>query len=339
MSGARKKGDGKLSGAQKAAVVLMSIDEEAASKIFAMMGEEEIREISHAMSTLGSLKSDSVDNLLMEFTNQISEGGDFIGGLEAAEKLLKKALGKEKVESLMEEIAGPAGRTTWDKLDNVSEDILASYLKNEYPQTAALILSKVSTPQAAKVLGVLPEEFALEVIQRMITIEPVKKEVLGGIEKALQAEFVSNLAVTKKQDSFETIANIFNNFDRSTESKFMELLDQKDKASAERIRELMFTFDDLAKLDSAGIQSLLRVADKDKLAIALKGANEQLRELFFKNMSERAAKILREDIASKGPMRMKDVDEAQTAIVSSAKDLIDSGEIQIIEEGEEEMVY
>lgn len=336
---ARKKGDSKLSGAQKAAVVMMSINEEAASKLFALMNEEEIREISHAMSSLGSLKSDSVETLLSEFTNQISEGGDFVGGPEAAEKLLKKALGKEKVDSLLEEISGPAGRTTWDKLNNVSEDILAAYLKNEYPQTAALVLSKVNSAQAAKVLSVLPEEFSMEVIQRMITMEPVKKEVLSGIEKTLQAEFVSNLSVTKKQDSFEAIADIFNNFDRNTESKFMELLDKNDKNSAERIRELMFTFDDLAQIDNAGIQALLRVADKDKLAIALKGTNDELRKLFFSNMSERAAKILKEDMESKGPMRMRDVDEAQTAIVASAKELIDSGEIKIAEEEEEEMVY
>jgi flagellar motor switch protein FliG len=335
----RKAGDGKLSGAHKSAVVLMSIDEESASKIFAMMAEDEIREISHAMSSLGSLKSETVDNLLREFINQISEGGDFVGGLDAAEKLLKKALGKERVESLMEEIAGPAGRTTWDKLNNVGEDILAAYLKNEYPQTAALILSKVSTAQAARVLSVLPDDFALEAIQRMMTMEPVKKEVLAGIEKALQAEFVSNLAVTKKADSFETIAEIFNNFDRNTEGKFFELLDKENKESAEKIRDLMFTFEDLVKIDDTGIQAILRVADKDKLAAALKGANDEMREIFFRNMSERAAKILKEDMESKGPMKMRDVDEAQTSVVTSAKELIDSGEIELASEDEEEMIY
>ena len=240
----------------------------------------------------------------------------------------------------MEDISGPVGRTTWDKLNNVSEETLATYLKNEHPQTVALVLSKVKTVQAAKVLGVLPDELALEVIMRMIAMEPVKREVLIGIEKTLQSEFMSNLAATKKLDSYEMIAEVFNNFDRTTESKFMGLLETRAPDSATRIRELMFTFDDLGSVDAKGIQTLMRNVDKDKLAIALKGASEDMRELFFSNMSERAAKIMQEDMASKGPVRMKDVDEAQMAVVNVARDLAESGEIMIADnKSEDQLVY
>jgi flagellar motor switch protein FliG len=327
--------ESKLSGAEKAAIIMMSVDEQAASKIISLMSEDEVREISHAMSSLGPVRSEMIENLMTEFVNEMTEGGSIVGNMDAVEKILEKALGKERVAGLMEEISGPAGRTTWDKLNNVNEEVLATYIKNEYPQTAALVVSKIRPAQASKVLSALPEEFALEIIMRMITLEPVKKEVLQGVEKTLQSEFMSNLAATKKQDSYEVIAEIFNNFDRNNESKFMELLDGRDTDSAERVRELMFTFEDLANLDDMGVQALIRKVDKEKLAVALKGANDKLREMFFNNMSERAAKILQEDMESKGPVRIKDVDEAQQAIVTIAKDLADSGEI-IISDGSEE---
>ena len=167
----------------------------------------------------------------------------------------------------------------------------------------------------------------------MLTMESVKKDVLEGIEKTLRMEFMSNLAKTQKRDSHEIMADIFNNFDRATESRFMKVLEDRDKDAADRIRKLMFTFEDLKKVDAAGIQALMRVIDKDKLAIALKGASEEIKALFFGNMSERAAKILREDMEAKGPVRIKDVDEAQMVIVSTAKDLAGKGEIVIAEPG------
>lgn len=337
----RKSADGKFNGVQKAAIVMMSLEESIASKVFSMMDEEEIKEISHVMSSLGTVPAETVDNLMVEFSEQMSTGGNVVGDLEHTKKLLSKILGPERVETLLDDLGGPIGRNTWDKLNNVNEEVLASFLKNEYPQTAALVLTKIRTSQAARVLSVLPDDFAMDVIQRMITIEPVKKEVLNDIEKTLQAEFMSNLASTKQFDSYEMIAEVFNNFDRNTENKFLEMLEKNDSESAERIRELMFTFEDLIKIDAAGIQTIIRSADKEKLTVALKGANDELRDLFFKNMSERAAKIMKEDMESKGPVRMRDVDEAQMSIVTTAKDLAESGEIIVPDGGEEEeeMIY
>jgi flagellar motor switch protein FliG len=323
----------KLNGSQKIAIFMMSIGEETASKLFGMMDDEEIREISSTMATLGEISAETVERLYIEFAEQMSASGAVVGTYDTAERLLVKALGKERVDSIMEDIRGPAGKTTWDKLGNVSEEILANYLKNEYPQTIALVLSKIKADHAARVLTVLPEDLSLEVIMRMLTLDSVKKEVLEGLEKTLRMEFMSNLAKTQRRDSHEVMADIFNNFDRATESRFMKVLEERDKAASDRIRALMFTFEDLKKLDSAGIQALMRVIDKEKLAIALKGASEGIKALFFGNMSERAAKILREDMESKGPVRIKDVDEAQMIIVSTAKDLAAKGEIIIAEPG------
>ena len=319
----------KLSGAQKVAIFMMSIGEENAGKIFGMMDDEEIREISGTMATLGEISSETVERLYVEFAEQMSASGAVVGTFDTAERLLMKALGKDRVDSIMEDIRGPAGKTTWDKLGNVSEEVLAGYLKNEYPQTIALVLSKIKPDHAARVLTVLPEDMGLEVIMRMLTMEAVKKEVLEGIEKTLRMEFMSNLAKTQRRDSHEMMADIFNNFDRSTESRFMKVLENRDKESADRIRALMFTFEDLKKVDKAGVQALLRGVDKDKLAIALKGASDPMKALFFDNMSERAAKILREDMEAKGPVRIRDVDEAQMAIVMLAKDLAAKGDITI----------
>ncbi len=330
----------KLTGLQKAAIFLIAVGEEQATKLFNMMEDDEIKDISGTMSQLGQISSDVVERLFAEFSEQISAAGVVVGTFDSTERLLTKALGKGKVDSIMEEIRGPAGRTTWDKLGNVSEEVLASFLKNEYPQTIALVLSKIKADHASKVLTNLPEEITTDVILRMLGMEAVKKDVLDGIERTLKREFMSNLAKTQRRDSYQMLAEIFNNFDRATETKFMGKLEERSTEAAERIRKLMFTFEDLIKIDAFGIQTLLRLCDKEKLTVALKGASEGIKQLFFNNLSERAAKIMKEDMANKGPVRIKEVDEAQQYIVNIAKDLAAKGEI-IISEGnpEDQMVY
>jgi flagellar motor switch protein FliG len=246
----------------------------------------------------------------------------------------------EKVDALMEEIRGPAGRTMWDKLGNVNEAVLANYLKNEYPQTVAVVLSKIKSEHAARVLAALPEDFALECVTRMLRMEPVQREILDKIEQTLRTEFMSNLARTSKRDSHEMMADIFNAFDRQTEARFITALEERNREAAERIRALMFVFEDLSRLDPSGVQTLLRAVDKDSLALAMKGASDGLREQFFSNMSERAAKIMREDMESMGPVRLRDVDQAQMAMVQVAKDLAAKGEIMLAGAGgDDELVY
>jgi len=218
--------------------------------------------------------------------------------------------------------------------------VLANYLRNEYPQTVAVILSKVKTDHASRVLSVLPENFSLEVIMRMLRMEAVQKDILDHVERTLRSEFMTNLASAAKRDSHEHMADIFNNLDRNTEDRFMTALDERNRESAERIRALMFTFDDLVRLDASGIQLLLRQVEKDQLAMSLKGAAEDVKDLFFSNMSERAGKMMREDMEAMGAVRLKDVDEAQATVVSNAKALADAGEI-VISTGDEEseLVY
>ena len=329
----------KLTGPERAAVVLLALGEDHGT-IWEQLDEEEIKEISQAMAGLGTVAASVVEQLLVDFISGMSGAGAIMGSFEQTQRLLQNFLPPEKVDSLMEEIRGPAGRTMWDKLGNVNEAVLANYLKNEYPQTVAVVLSKVKSEHAARVLAALPEDFALECVTRMLRMEPVQREILDKIEQTLRTEFMSNLARTSKRDSHEMMAEIFNNFDRQTESRFIAALEERNRESAERIRALMFVFEDLSKLDPGGVQTLLRGVEKDQLALALKGASDSLREMFFSNMSERAAKIMREDMESMGPVRLRDVDQAQMNMVQVAKDLAAKGEIMLAGAGgDDELIY
>ena len=329
----------RLSGPERAAVVLLALGEEHKT-IWEHLDEEEIKEISQAMASLGTVSSTAVEQLLVDFISGMSGAGAIMGSFEQTQRLLQAFLPPDKVDSLMEEIRGPAGRTMWDKLGNVNEAVLANYLKNEYPQTVAVVLSKVKSDHAARVLAALPEDFALECVTRMLRMEPVQREILDKIEQTLRTEFMSNLARTSKRDSHEMMADIFNAFDRQTEARFIAALEERSRESAERIRALMFVFEELSKLDPGGVQTLLRGVEKDQLALALKGASDSLREMFFSNMSERAAKIMREDMEGMGPVRLRDVDQAQMAMVQVAKDLAAKGEIMLAGAGgDDELIY
>ncbi len=329
-----------LAGPQKAAILMLSLGEEHSSRLFEMMDDEEIREISVIMAGLGTISSGLVERLFVEFADTISDTGSLVGSYESTERLLLKTLSKDRVSLIMEEIRGPAGKTMWEKLGNVNEQVLANYLKNEYPQTVAVVLSKIKTEHASRVISLLPETFAMEVIMRMLRMEAIQKDILDGVEQTLRTEFMSNLSRSTRADSHEVIAEIFNHLDRNTENRFMSALEERNRESAERVKALMFTFEDLTRIDTLGIQTLLRNAEKDKLGMALKGASDNIKELFFKNMSSRAGKMLKEDMDAMGPVRLKDVDDAQAAIVMLAKDLASAGEIVIAEGGDgDELVY
>lgn len=330
-----------LSGPEKAAILVLSLSEDQTAKIFQQMDDDEIMEISQTVANLGKVSPGVVERLFVDFAEQMSSTNVLIGTQDSTERLLSKAgLEQGRIETIMEEIRGPAGRTMWEKLGNVSEEVLATFLQKEYPQTVSVVLSKISTDHAARVLALLPENFAIEVIHRMLRMEAVQKDILDEVEKTLRQEFMTNLAKTQRRDSHEVIAEIFNSLDRAIENRFMEELEKTVPEAAEKIRSLMFTFEDLVNLDPASVQTLIRAADKEKLPVALKGATETLKDLFFSNMSERAAKIMKEDMAAMGPVRLKDVEEAQQYAVNLAKDLEARGEITIASgDAEDELIY
>ena len=318
---------------------MLALGEEHCARLFALMHEDEIRDVSAAMSRLGPVRAEMVERLCSDFTRNMGNAGNLVGSFDSTERLLQRSLPRDRAVQIMEEIRGPAGRTMWDKLGNVNEAVLANYLKNEYPQTVAVVLSKVKPEHAARVLVLLPESFAMEVIMRMLRMESVQKDVLEGVERTLRSEFMSNLARSARRDSHELMAEIFNNLDRQSEIRFLSALEERNQDAAERVKALMFTFDDLQRLGQPALQVLLREVEKDKLSLALKGASEKLRALFFASLSERAGKMLREEIEALGPVKLRQVDEAQATIVAAAKELAAQGRIDLGESKDEEVVY
>src|SRR6202034_3947775 len=316
------------------------LGEQYGGKIWSLLDDDEVRELSMVMSTLGTVEADVVEDLLLEFVSRMSASGALMGTFDGTERLLQQYLPAERVTGIMDEIRGPAGRNMWEKLSNVQEEVLANYLKNEYPQTIAVVLSKLKPEHAARGLAILPEDMALDVIGRMLRMDAAQKGVNERVEQTLRTEFMSNPSQPRRRDAHEVMAEIFNNFDRQTETRFLTALEEDNRESAERIKTLMFTFDDLIKLDPASAQTLMRHIEKDKLAIALKGAAEPVRQFFLSNMSTRAAKMLVDDMTAMGPVRLREVDDAQVLLVNLAKDLAAKGEIVISKtRGEEELIY
>ncbi len=326
------------SGVDKAAMLMLAIKPETAARIMSVLEEDEIKLISQAMSRLGAVNSELMEQLLSEIEGGDTDNATFIGNVQSTERFLRKVLSKEKVDVILEDIRGPAGRNIWDKLGNVNGDVLANYLKNEYPQTAALIISRLAPEQAADVLSLLSADFAFEVIKRIILMDPVKQEVLDRVEKTLRTEFISGLSKAQKFDNKQLIAEIFNRLNRNDESKFMSMLEQYDNNIADKIKSLMFTFEDIKRIGPNGVQAVLKLCDKNKLPLALKGASEEIRKMFLDNMSQRAAKLLRDEIESMGPVKLKDVDQAQSDIILITKTLIAKGEIDLTS-SDDQMVY
>lgn len=329
-----------LNGAQRAAVILLILGDEFGRPIWSELEDEEIRIISRSMADLGTVDAEVVEQIMVDFISKVSNAGAVTGSFDRTESLLQRLLPKNQVSAIMEEIRGPAGRNMWQKLANIEASVLANFLKNEYPQTVAVVLSKIKPDHAAQVLSHLPEEFAIDVVQRMLRMESVQKEALDYIEQTLRSEFVATLAQTARKDPHESMAVIFNSFDRQTESRFLSALDVMNKDSARKIRALMFTFEDLQKLDPAGVQVLMRGVDREVLTRALKGASQAMKDFFLAGMSSRAAKNLLDDLQSMGPLRLKEVDEAQSKMVQIAKNLADKGEIMIAKNNsEDELIY
>jgi len=330
----------RLKGPQRAAVLMFALGEQHGEKVWKLLDDDELRQLSTVMSSLGTVEAESVESLIIEFVGHLSASGALLGNFEATERLLVQYLPPDRVANIMEEVRGPAGRNMWEKLSNVHEQVLANYLKNEYPQTVAVVISKIRPEHAARVLAILPEELALDVVSRMLRMEAVQKEVIERLESTLRTEFMSNLSQTRRRDAHEVMAEIFNNFDRQTETRFITSLEEHNREAAERIKTLMFTFDDLVKLDAGSAQTLMRHVDKDKLGVALKGANDTVRQFFLGNMSTRAAKMLVDDMQTLGPVRLRDVDDAQALLVNLAKDLAAKGEIMISKNrADEELIY
>lgn len=326
-----------LTGLQKASVFLLALPTNYVESIFDKLEETEITLLVQSMSSLGKVSAEIVQKVFDEFVEHVSSTGNLVGSFYAAQRLLTEVLGEEKARSIMADVRGPSGRTIWDKLCNINVEVLVKFLRNEHPQAIALILSQLPAAHTATILSLLPQPLAAEVILRSLKIESVQAHVMKDMESTLKREFMTTMTLSNTRDPHQALAEVFNSFERATESAFMEVLETHNAEAAARIKSLMFTFDDLARLDGFSLQKVIRSVDNNRLLVALRGADERMKDLFFTNMSERAAKLMREDIQSMPPVRLKEVEEAQIEIVRQAKSLMDAGEVSLRESDQKEL--
>lgn len=325
-----------LSLGAKAAIVVMSLGEEIAAEVLKYMGPKEIKKISTYVATLGEIEQDVIDYVIEEFQAALIEGGVMLPGsstfLKAA---ITAALGDDAGGRLLEEIQSETSQL--DVLDDVDSRTLASILQKEHPQTIALVMSHTEIDKAAEVVALLPEELQLEVVYRIARLDAVSSDILQEVEQALLNEIRGMTGLgSQVAGGVSLVADILNQVDKATESRILENIDDMNPEMAEEIRELMFVFEDLLKIDDRGMQTLLKEVENDVLVMALKTANEVIRDKIFRNISSRAAERIREDLDNMGPVRLSDVEKGQGEIVRVALKLEEDGRIQILRSGSED---
>jgi flagellar motor switch protein FliG len=310
---------------------MLAMGKEKFAPIWDQLSVEEIKEVSSGIASLGRVPTTIVEHFLARFSGELGGGSGLYGSLEAAENWLGDFFSEDELGDIMSDIRGPSGKTVWDKLSNVSDTVLASYLKNENPQTVALILHNLEPSHSARVIQTLPREIVADIIYRMLNIDTVQSDVLRRVEETLRQEFMNNLARTQRRNSHEALAEMFNSLDVKTGEFFLGDLEKLSEDDAEKIRALMFTFTDLLGLLPEAIQAIIRTAEKRDLALALKPMDDEVKQKFFSAMTERAAKLMREEMQAMGPVRARDCEEAQANLVRVAKTLADRGEIILID--------
>ncbi len=330
----------KYTGPEKAAIFLMSLGEEGASKILAEMQEREIQSIGNYMSAMGDVELSTVDEVSRDFFNNMATGGGGLGisGLDFLKTTLMRALDPAKATEILNNITTP-GEDLGGGLDTVrmlEPKVVANFLSNEHPQTAAIVLAHLETGMAGSTLREMPEETRMEVVYRLATLERVSPQVLRDLDEALQSEFRSSGAVSgSKMGGVEAAAEIMGTIDRATETSILTAMDEVDPDLANDIRNLRFTYEDILKVDDHGVQLILKEISQEDLLISLKTASDELTDKIFSNMSERASTMLKEDLEALGLTKITDVERAQQKIVSIVKRLEEEGRLVVGGGGEE----
>lgn len=323
------------SGIEKAALFLLSVGEEAASEILKNLELQQVGMITSCMSRLRAVKKQDMDELLQEVSGRISSGDVHLTGGDFVKRVLKKGLGEENASKILELAAQ---ETYLDTLKWVDAKTLSNFLITEHPQTVALILSLLDAAQAAEVLARLPDNIKEDVAKRIATTEKIPESAISELEEVLKGQLDIKGGRGRKVGGIKAVAEILNHSDRSTEQMILERMEKENLKLADSIRQLMFVFDDLVQVDDKGIQTILKEVKTEDLSLALKTAANNLKEKIFKNMSQRAAQILKEEMELKGPAKVSDVEKAQQNIVKIARKLEVEGKIAIAGRGGDELV-
>jgi len=326
-----------LTGPEKAAIFMLTLGEDFSAQVFKRLEEDEIKLVGRQMAKIDHVDKDDMTALLAEFKTDSGSEDLYLSGNDLLEQALKRALNTDKASAILEEIRSDWKLTLFQKARKLEPKVLTNFLRNEHPQTIALVMAVLDPAQAAAVLAELKEEVQVEVVMRMAELDKVSPEILVDVDRVLQDELLSVEGMEgQRLGGVESVAEILNNADRALEAMVLEGVEEQRENLADEIRRLMFVFEDLNGVDDRGIMSILKEVSTDDLKLAMRTASEELKEKIFKNMSSRAVEMLQEDMEIMGPVRVKDVEGAQQAILKIAKRLEQEGKIQLLQGGGED---
>lgn len=329
-----------FTGPQKTAIVLLALGDKFTAEVFKRMERNEIAAVSKAMLTTDSIPREQVLEVLKEYNEALAYGAELlVGGADQVKRLLTKSLDSETAKYIMDSLDLDTGPTPFQELENVSPRILAQILRNEHPQTLALILGHLHPDQAADLISHLPAGVRAEVLMRLAKLEAVAEEMLMEVDKVLQSQLIAMGGKEgKKVGGVSAVAEILNAVDRNTEEEVLSEIEEESTQMAEDIRNLMFVFEDIKAVDDVAIRELLKEVSNEDLTVALKGASDELKEKFFKNLSERASTMIKEDLEIMPPKKLSEVEAAQQNIVKTVRRLEDEGKIVISRGGSDVFV-
>ena len=329
-----------MTGTDKAAILLLYLGNEVTAKVFEHMDDNEIKKISKSMGALGHITRATIMEVVEDFTNVVNpESGIFSQGDEFVRKILEKALGPDKAAMLMEELAASSYGDLVDILANMDSKSIANFLSQEHPQTIAVILAKLKSKQTSEIISLLPQELQAEVVLRIADVEQVSPEILQEIDEVMKRE-ISSMGGTQryKVGGIEKVVDMFNHFDRSKEKQILDKLDVISPPLAEIIRKHLFTFEDVFSLDDRSIQSVMREVSNDTLTLAMKTSPDEVKDKIFKNISSRAAEMIKEDLEVMGPVRLSDVEKAQSEIIKIVRKMEEEGKIVLAGRGGDDVL-
>ncbi len=331
---------GTMTGSEKAAILLLYLGNDVTSKVFEHMDDDEIKKISKSMAHLGHVPRSAIMQVVEDFTGVINpEAGIFSQGEEFVRKILVKALGPVKADMLMEELQASSYGDLVDILGNMDSKSIANFLSQEHPQTVAVILAKLKSKQTSEIISLLPQELQAEVVLRIADVEQVSPDILQEIDDVIRREIKSMGGVQRyKVGGVEKVVDMFNHFDRSKEKQILDKLDVLSPPLAEIIRKHLFTFEDIFKLDDRGIQAIMREVSNDTLTLAMKTSPDEVKDKIFRNISSRAAEMIKEDLEVMGPVRLSDVDKAQSEIIKVVRKMEEEGKIVLAGRGGDDVL-
>lgn len=329
-----------MTGADKAAILLIYLGPEATSKVFEHMDDVDIKKISQSMARLGHVSREEIHAVVSEFTDITNpESGFFSQGEEFVKKILEKALGVQKAQSLLQELRTSSIGDMVDVLAGMDSKTIANFFSQEHPQTIAVILAKLKPKQTSEIIGLLPQELQAEVVIRIAEVDQVSPEIIAEIDEVIRKELTSLGGIQRfKVGGVEKVVDMFGYLDRSREKKILDRLDVLNQPLAEVIRKHLFTFEDIFKLDDRAIQSIMREVSNDTLTLAMKTSPDDVKDKIFRNISTRAADMIREDLEVLGPVRLSDVEKAQSEIIKVVRKMEEDGKVVIAGRGGDDVL-